>query len=351
MELRVTVSKSFGRFTLDADVTVSGDRIGLFGISGGGKSTLVKLIAGLEVPDSGIVSLNGEILFDSERQINIPADRRRIGMVFQHPHLFPHLDVRGNLLYGHKRSAPEHRTINFERLVAVLQLEPLLDRGVNNLSGGEQQRVAIGRAVLSNPRLLIMDEPLSALDDTLKFQIIPYLKNVCEQFRIPSLFISHSLMEMRLMAEQVLVVSQGNISQQMSAEQLALARMGQSLVGYINLLELKTPRQTDGLHAYRWGEVELLVSAGNERHEALFELSSKDIIIFRRHPEAISARNLLRCTVTRTFLAGNKLGVELACNGERLIAEVVPQAARELMIETGSELYAAIKASAFRLVM
>ena len=351
MELGITATKRFGTFTLEADITVTGDRIGIFGASGGGKSTLVKLITGLEEPDSGVVSLNGEILYDTALGRNVPVDRRRVGMVFQHPYLFPHLSVRGNLLYGYKRCKPEHRTIDFQRLVSVLQLEPLLERGVNNLSGGEQQRVAIGRAVLSNPRLLIMDEPLSALDDTLKFQIIPYLRGVCEQFAIPYLFISHSLMEMRLMADVVLVVAGGRIQEQTTAERLALSRMGQSHVGYINLLKLKLPRQVDGLTAYRWGNSELLISGSTTLPENLYELSSRDIILFRRHPEAISARNLLRCVVTSTFPAGSRIGVELACGGERLVAEVVQPAARELGIENGCELYAAVKASAFRLVM
>ena len=176
-------------------------------------------------------------------------------------------------------------------------MENLLQRGVNNLSGGEKQRVSLGRAVLANPRLLLMDEPLSALDDALKFQIIPYLKTVSEQFRIPYLFISHSLVEMRLMAERVLVMDNGSIIEQTTPDQLARNRMDQSRVGYINLLKLSAPRRVDGLFAYRWGDGELLISAGNDEAEAVFEISSKDMILFKRHPEAISARNLFRCKV------------------------------------------------------
>ena len=140
------------------------------------------------------------------KRINLRSEQRRIAMVFQQHCLFPHLNVRNNLLYGFKRCPAEYRTIDFDTLVGVLKLEELLDRGVTNLSGGEKQRVALGRAILANPRLLLMDEPLSALDDTLRFQIIPYLKSVSEQFGIPYLFISHSLLEMRLMTDTVLVV-------------------------------------------------------------------------------------------------------------------------------------------------
>lgn len=348
MLLEVTATKSFGAFTLRADFSVSGERIGIFGESGSGKSTLVNLLAGIAAPDDGSISLDGQCLYSRPRGINLSPERRRIAIVFQNPHLFPHMTVKGNLLYGYKRCAPENRRVEFDPLVEVLKLEGLLERGVNNLSGGEKQRVAIGRAVLSNPRLLLMDEPLSALDDDLKYQIIPYLTAVCGRFGIPFLFISHSLMEMRLMTDSVVVFEKGRAAGQTSAEELARRRMESSRVGYINLLRLGRPRKSDGLYTYSWGGGELLVSAGKEGEDAIFELSSRDIILFKRHPQAISARNLLPCRVVRTFEAGSKTGVELECKGLRLIAEVVREAAVELDIRGGNDVYAAIKASAFR---
>jgi len=348
VELCIAISKKFGTFQLETDFTVAGERIGVFGPSGSGKSTLVGLIAGLHHPDHGVILLDGEAIFDSRKSINTPVEHRRIGMVFQLPHLFPHLSVRNNLLYGYKRCAPEHRKITLDSVVGVLQIEHLLDRGVRNLSGGERQRVAIGRAVLSNPRLLIMDEPLSGLDDSLKFQIVPFLKNVCETFQIPYLFISHSLIEMRVMAEKVLSVADGRITAQMTAEELARTRMGEGPTGYMNLLKLKLAGRLDGLQVYDWGNVQLYVSGNSDLPEALFELPSTDIILFKRHPEAISARNLLQCRVVDVFETGNRLAVELECGGERLIAAVVRQAVEELGIIKGIEIYAAIKAMAFR---
>jgi molybdate transport system ATP-binding protein len=348
MEIRVAVDKRFGDFNMAAVFTVTGERIGIFGESGSGKSTLAGMIAGLIQPDRGELFLDDKCLFSSDKRINVPPEQRRIAIVFQQPSLFPHLNVKSNLLYGFRRCVREHRTINFTTLVEALKLEGLLERGVNNLSGGEKQRVSLGRAVLANPRILLMDEPLSALDDTLKFQIIPYLKSVSEQFQIPYLFISHSLVEMRLMTDQVLVVSEGRIAGLTTTDQLALDRMGQSPVGYINLMRLTAPRRVEGLFAYRWGNMELIISAGNDQAEALFELSSKDIILFKHHPMAISARNLLTCTVVNTFVSGNRIGVELRCDGERLVAEVVESAAKELGIVAGCELFAAFKAAAFR---
>jgi molybdate transport system ATP-binding protein len=351
MELRVDVQKKFGSFSFAADFTIRGDTLGVFGPSGSGKSTLVKLIAGLHQPDSGVILIDGEALFDSSRRLSVPVEERRVGMVFQHPNLFPHLSVKRNLLYGYRRCLPQHRKIDLADLIDVLEIGHLLDRGVSNLSGGEKQRVSIGRTVLSNPRLLLMDEPLSALDDSLKFHIISYLKSVSRRFEIPYLFISHSLMEMRLMSDKVLVVENGRIADQMPTEQLALSRMGQSLTGYINLLELKDPRLRDELFAYSWSGGELLIAAGDGQPGSLFELSSRDIILLRGFPQAISARNLLKCTVVDVFPAGKRLGVKLDCGGDYLVAEVTLPAARDLAIEKGCELYAAVKASAFRRIM
>jgi len=348
MELRVSAQKKFGKFYLDMDFTIEGNKIGLFGPSGSGKSTLMGLVAGLHHPDRGLILIDGEPIFNSEQRVNIPTEHRRIGMVFQHPLLFPHLSVKKNLLYGYRRCAPEYRNITLESVVGVLQIEHLLDRGVKNLSGGERQRVAIGRAVLSNPRLLIMDEPLSGLDDNLKFQIIPFLKSVSETFQIPYLFISHSLIEMRILTDKVLSVADGGIASQMTEEELARDLMGKSKVGYINLLKLKLFRHVDGLNAYNWGNVQLFVSGSSDLPEALFELSATDIILFKRHPEAISARNLLQCRVANVFETGTALGVELECGGERLIAAIVQQAAVDLGITRGIEVYAAVKATAFR---
>jgi len=318
-------------------------------MSGSGKSTLVSLLAGLATPDTGEIVLNGETLFKSASKIDLPPEERRIAMVFQQHCLFPHLDVRKNLLYGLKRCPARHRTIDFATLVEVLKLDALLDRGVEHLSGGEKQRVALGRALMSNPRLLLMDEPLSALDDTLRFQIIPYLRCVSRQFGIPYLFISHSLVEMRLMTDTAFVIENGTVTERTTSEQLARSRMGRSQVGYINLLELSGMQERDGMCAYRWKGGELLLSSGNrDTFSGLFELSSKDIILFKKHPEAVSARNLLECEVTGVFQSASKVGVELRCGEGTLVSEIVPEAARDLGIVKGSVIHAACKASAFR---
>ncbi|MHB8770191.1 MAG: molybdenum ABC transporter ATP-binding protein [Syntrophales bacterium] len=348
MELQVRVNKRLGGFLLDMDFVCQGQRTGIFGPSGSGKSTLVGLIAGLGKPDNGAILLDGETLYDSVNGICLPPERRRIGIVFQRPHLFPHLSVKGNLLYGHRRSARSHKAVDLDDLVKTLQIGDFLARGVNHLSGGEKQRVAIGRAVLANPRLLLMDEPLSALQDALRFQIIPYLKGVSERYGIPYLFISHSLTEMRLIADQTLVIADGRVVAQSRPDELARSPMGLNGGGYVNLLRPASPRPVDGLFVYDWGGSELCLSEGDARPDPLFALSSRDVILFRRHPGAISARNLFPCTVTGAFRDGAFVAMELDCGGERLVAEIVGAAAAELGEEVGTQLYAAIKASSFR---
>ncbi len=349
MRLGIKVKKRLGSFCLEVDADISGDRIGIFGDSGSGKSSLVNLVAGLMQPDEGEIVLNGESLFSSRRRVNISPEKRGIAIVFQQAMLFPHLSVKNNLLYGYRRCVEQYRTIRPDALIDLLKLEPLLHRGVYHLSGGEKQRVALGRAVLANPRLLLMDEPLSALDDQLRYQIIPYLRSVSDEFRIPYLFISHSVTEMQLMTEQIVVLTRGALTEQTTPERLARNRMGHSQSGYLNLLSLADPQQQNGLYAYQWGENTLLVSTGEiSAGKTLFELSSREIILFKKHPEAISARNLLECTVAEMFNAAGRVGIVLSSKGEKLIAEIVQSAADELNISPGSTLFAAIKASSFR---
>ena len=177
-----------------------------------------------------------------------------------------------------------------------------------------------------------------------------YLNKVFVEFAVPFVFVSHSLIEMRLMAEHVLVFEDGRMIEQTTADQLTLRRMGVDGNGYANLLRLAAPRDVNGLFIYRWGTIELCLSSNSSEEESLFELSSRDIILFKKHPEAISARNLLHCRVERLFDIGNKVGVELSCGSEKLITEVMQETASELGIQPGVPIYAAIKASAFRIL-
>lgn len=348
MKLDVSLHKRLGDFTFSADFSIEGERTGVFGPSGSGKSTLMHMLAGLLKPDAGLIRIDGETLFDSDNRVNRKPETRRIGVVFQHAHLFPHMGVERNLLYGYRRVPEQDRKIDPEALIEVLGLRPLLDRDVDSLSGGERQRVALGRTILCCPRLILLDEPMSGLDAGLKYQIIPYLKKVFTQYKIPLLLISHSLNEMRLMTDQVLEFRQGSLQTQTTADELARRRMGTSPVGYINLMEMTDPRPHDGFCRYRWGTQEISLSSGCNEPIGMFELSSKDITLFKRHPEATSARNMLQCRVKQLFESGHRIGVELDCNGQHLVSQVVSEAVSDLGLEPGAEIVAVIKASAFR---
>ena len=346
MQLEVDIEKQNGSFHFSASFSLSASRCGIFGPSGSGKSTMMHRLAGLQKPDRGIIRLAGQTLFDGTAGINRASEQRRIGVVFQHAHLFPHMDVRGNLFYGWKRTAAPQRRIAPEALIEVLNLGHLLDRGITRLSGGERQRVALGRTVLACPQLILMDEPLTGLDEELKYQIIPYLKKVFAEFAIPLLFISHSLREMRLMTEEVLVFKDGSLQAKMATEELARSSMASG--GYANMLSFGRPKLAGDLWAYRWGDSELILTERGEDDDNLFELDARDIVLFKRHPEATSARNLLTCRVAGLFGVNNRIGVELVCGGNLLVAQIVPESVRELGIAPGVEVVAVIKASSFR---
>ncbi len=348
MLLEVDVDKRIAGFTSSIRFSLTHERCGVFGPSGSGKSTLMNMLAGLLEPDRGTIRLNGKSLFDRERQINLPPDKRRIGVVFQHAHLFPHMNVRKNLHYGFKRIPAAERSIDPARLIKVLQLGPLLERAVQGLSGGEKQRVALGRTILACPDLILLDEPLSGLDEELKYQIMPYLRRVFSKFSIPLLFISHNMQEMRMMTEHVLVIRGGAIEQQLDTEQLARTNLGTGGRGYINLLDLDTPGDLGDMLAYNWGEVPLILVKTGEQKPGRFSLNSRDILLFKKHPEATSARNMLACTVRRTYQTDWLVGVEMDCRGNTMIAEIVPQSVTELGIEPGADVVAVFKASAFQ---
>lgn len=350
MNLNLALQKKFGGFEFDVAFRTDSRRLGIFGRSGSGKSTLVNLLAGLLPPDAGVFRFGERLLYDSARRICVAPQKRRIAVVFQHSHLFPHLNVKRNLLYGYRRIPANERTINPEELCRVLDIGHLLQRSVRELSGGERQRVALGRGVLANPHLLLMDEPLSGLDEKLKYQIIPYLKDVLKRYDIPLVYVSHSMNEMRMLTDEVLVLENGALVSQTSPETLARLRMKDCPMGYLNFFALDDPVADDQLWSYRWGNNRLVLTHFAADNQALFTLASRDIVLFRRHLESVSARNLLRGTVRKLFDLDRRIGVDIDCDGQSLVATIVQQAADELGIAPGREIFAAIKADAFRRV-
>jgi molybdate transport system ATP-binding protein len=203
MVLELDLNIRRGAFHLNLDATLTAPITGIFGPSGSGKSTLLGVIAGLITPHHGRIILDQKTLLDTTQRVMVPPEQRHIGLVYQDAQLFPHLSVRDNLLYGFKRRAPLEQRFTLDDMTALLEINHLLSRRPQDLSGGEKQRVALGRAILYSPRLLLLDEPLSSLDETRKTQILPFLRRIRDEVSIPMLYVSHSMREIDYLTEHV----------------------------------------------------------------------------------------------------------------------------------------------------
>jgi molybdate transport system ATP-binding protein len=209
--LEVKAKRQFGAFALDVEFSATASGItALFGRSGSGKTLTVNALAGLARPAEGRIAIGGNVLFDSRRGIDLPPEQRRLGYVFQDGRLFPHMSVRRNLAYGMPRQAAANG-IEFDHVVALLGLETFLERRPRELSGGEKQRVAIGRALLAAPRLLLMDEPLAALDSARKAEILPYIERLRDELGLPVVYVSHAMDEIVRLADTVVLMSDGRV--------------------------------------------------------------------------------------------------------------------------------------------
>lgn len=207
--LKIDIQKQLGKFQLQAAFETAAPIVALFGPSGSGKTSLVNCIAGILHPEHGHIEINGRVLFDSISGIDLAPEQRRIGYVFQDALLFPHLNVERNLLYGSRFHSGTTPSIDATRIIQLLDLAPLLQRRPALLSGGEKQRVAIGRALLSNPQLLLMDEPLASLDGARRDEIISYIELLRDQLRIPIVFVSHSVPEVTRLADLLVLFAKG----------------------------------------------------------------------------------------------------------------------------------------------
>ena len=197
-----------GTFTLLANVTIDSRAAALFGPSGAGKTTALDTIAGLRTPRRGSIAIDDRVLFSSSARVNLPPHQRRVGYVPQDVALFPHMNVRANLLYGsHPGTSPP-----LERVLSMLEITDLIDRRVTQLSGGERQRVALGRALMSGPSLLLLDEPLAAVDVPLRRRILPYLQRVRDELRVPIVYVSHDREEVEALADTLVRIENGRIA-------------------------------------------------------------------------------------------------------------------------------------------
>ena len=352
--LTVSARLTRGVFTLDAAFGAEADGVvALFGASGAGKTTLADAIAGLVRPDAGRIALEDRVLFDSEAGIDLRPERRRIGYVFQDGRLFPHLSVRGNLLYGQRFAPREGRYATLERIVTLLGLEALQRRRPGTLSGGERQRVALGRALMAQPELLLMDEPLAALDVPRKAQVIDYIERLRDEIGVPIVFVSHAVDEVARLAGTIVVMAGGRVAAAGPAAEV-MARLDLDPLAGIEaagaVLQATVQR-----HDSAYGLTELAVPGGILRVPRLrlapgsslrVRVRARDVSLATAEPRETSVLNVFRGRVAEI---GPRRGasVDVAVDiGARLTARITARSADALGLARGKEVYALVKSVA-----
>jgi len=353
MTLAVDIRHQLGNFQLDSRFETAGGLVALLGRSGSGKTSIINTIAGLIRPDEGFVSVDGMVLVDTRRQIFMAPHHRRIGYVFQEGRLFPHLTVRQNLLYG-RWFAPRGPGTELDDVIDLLGIGALLERRPGRLSGGEKQRVAIGRALLAKPRLLLMDEPLASLDEARKAEILPYVEKLRDQASVPIIYVSHSIGEVTRLASTIVLVSEGKV---------AAVGPTAEIMHRLDLFPLTGRAEAGALveaaverHDEQFGLTELRSRAGVWKLPRLdvpvgvrlrLRVRARDVMIATSPPSDLSALNVLSGVVSDIGSPhGAIVEVRLDCAGDVLIARLTRYSVQRLGLARGSRVYALIKSVA-----
>jgi len=342
----------YADFSLDVDLQLPGRGVtALFGHSGSGKTTLLRCVAGLERSGQGELTVNGERWQDSVQNLFVPPHRRSIGYVFQEANLFAHLSVRRNLEFGMCRVAAAQRRVALEQAVELLGIAHLLERMPDRLSGGERQRVGIARALLTSPRLLLMDEPLAALDLKRKNEILPYLERLHDELDIPVLYVSHSPDEVARLADHVVLLEQGRaIAQGEMRETLARLDLPTAFsedAGVVVEAEVAGHDAHYHLTRLTFPGGEVLVSQRPEApgQRLRFRVHARDVSLALQRAEGSSITNLLPARVAAVVAADTPAHVlvRLDAGGTPLLARITRRSADQLAIAPGQQLWAQIK--------
>lgn len=345
--LKLNFKQRLGDLTLDISTEVPGQGItAIFGLSGAGKTSLINAVSGLTRPDSGQIILNGRVLVDSWRGVYVPAEKRRIGYVFQDARLFPHYSTRGNLQYGMCDSMKRQ----FSDIVELLGIGHLLKRFPLTLSGGEKQRVAIGRALLTGPELLLMDEPLASLDVPRKRELIPYLEALSKDVNIPILYVTHSMEEILRLAEQVVVLNSGKViacgelESVWSSDAMVPWLQQEEQSSVINVILLRH-HQHYQMSALALGEDCLWVNKVDAvpGQRLRVRINAADVSLVLEPAVHSSIRNILAAEVVDLREFDGIVDVKLSIGPHCLWARITPWARDELNITLGQKLFAQIK--------
>lgn len=348
-----------GSFRLAARGSFENGVTGLFGVSGSGKTTLLHALAGLRRIDRGTIELDGHVLADTARKIDLPPEQRRVGIVFQDGRLFPHLDVAENLRFGMSVGRPGSPALT--EVIDTLELEPLLERASPSLSGGERQRVALGRSLLAAPRVLLLDEPLASIDRARRSQIIPYLRRLHERFGIPALHVTHDLPELLSMTDRLILLDRGEVGGSGDYRDLALRPewLGPgSPLGRVNVLPALVTAIDGETARVRLGErgtgPELAAVGGGLAvgDRVTVTIGAEEIALAVGEIGPTSFQNRLQALVARRTDRGGATVVELALGGPApvmVLVEVTTRSAERLELAEGHEVTALIKASAVRI--
>lgn len=351
--LEVRLQNRLGDFTLDVDFAAPGKGVtALFGRSGSGKTSILRAVAGLEHTCRGRVSFNGDIWQDNGRFL--PAHQRPVGYVFQEANLFPHLPVRRNLEYGWRRVPKARRRITFASVVELLGIAPLLDRSTHSLSGGECQRVAIARALLTSPGLLLMDEPLSALDHDAKKAIMPYLEHLHDEFGLPSLYVSHDPGEVARLADHMVLLEQGRVVAQGAAADL-MTRLDLPLAGYddaASILEGCVSTHDSTYHltwiSMHGGRIAVSRTDLHIGKRARVEILARDVSLSLTSHSDTSIINILPARVIDTReINPSQLLVRLELtDGQTLLSRITRWSGMAIGLQEGMHLHAQVKSVA-----
>lgn len=353
MSLELRLRHEAGGFSMDIAFEAPGGVTALLGRSGAGKTTVVNAVAGLLRPREALIRLEGRVLTDTAAGVFLPPEKRRVGYVFQDARLFPHLSVAGNLRYGQRLAKGRPQVMSEAQVVPLLGLEHLLERRPATLSGGEKQRAAIGRALLSQPELLLLDEPLAALDGARKDEILPFLERLRDEAKIPMLYVSHAIEEAARLAGTLVVIQDGRVLRAGPATEVLSDPEAVPMVGVREAGAVLTGRVLshgpDGLAAVETGAGVLHLPGVTAPEGAGLRLRvpASEVLLSLTRPEGLSALNVLPVRVTGLRRGGGPgMAVALEAGGARLLARVAARSAEAMGLREGLECYAIVNATA-----